>query len=114
MNAIWDRLITPPAAGDVLNLVSAAYLVVYLVGFVACAYWLREVQSPVADAGDVAESRRDCVRTGLGIFGAGLVFFAIRALQIDPLWLGAPIWMIAAVIALMVAGWRCVEARRRS
>ena len=114
MRAIWDRLITPPAAGDVLNLISAAYLVVFLVGFVACAYWLREEHGTDAAAAQVMERRRTCARTGLWIFGAGLVFFAIRALQIDPLWLGAPIWMIAAVIASMVAGWRCVDSRRDS
>lgn len=112
MRAIWERLTTPPAAGDVLNPVSAVYLLVFLTGFLATAYWLREDRCPVADSDGKREQRRSCARIGLWVFGAGLVFFAVRALQIDPLWLGAPIWMVAAVIALMFTGWRCLELRR--
>ncbi|MCC6315572.1 MAG: hypothetical protein IT337_16360 [Thermomicrobiales bacterium] len=36
------------------------------------------------------------------IFGSGLFFFGIRALQIDPLSLGAPIWLWLCLIALVV------------
>src|SRR3954469_24676665 len=112
MKSVWDWLLTPPASGDVLNPVSAAYVGVFLVGFVVSAYKLRVESIPHAE-GDATEDRiLPCARLSVRIFGAGLVFFAVRALQIDPLLLGAPIWMVAAVIALIVARWRCVEVRR--
>jgi hypothetical protein len=114
MKSVWDWLITPPASSDVLTPLSAAYLGVFLIGFVASAYRPRGDGCPAAEADSTDGRDLPCARIGLWIFGAGLVFFAVRALQIDPFLLAAPIWMVAAVIALLVAGWRCFDARRRN
>jgi uncharacterized membrane protein YadS len=112
MKNIWDVLLTPPASDDVLNPLSVVYLVVFVVGFLVVAYWLRGEGSPAAVASAAEEWSRSCLRICLCIFGAGLVFFAVRALQITPLFLGAPIWMILAVVALVVAAWRWIAEQR--
>jgi hypothetical protein len=95
-----------------LTPLSAVYLAVFLVGFVVSAYRLRGEGCPTAEADATDDRILPCARISLSIFGSGLVFFAMRALQIDPLLLAAPIWMVAAVFALIVTGWRCIELRR--
>jgi hypothetical protein len=92
----------------VFNPLIGVYLVVFFVGFVVCAYRLRD------DIGSVqpGEEQQPCARSGLVIFGAGLVLVAARLLQIDPFFLNAPAWMIAAILVLMLGSWRCyVESR---
>jgi hypothetical protein len=112
MKVIWDWLITPPPTADLLNPLSGAYLVVFLAGFIITAYRERSHDCPVAETDPGEDRKPPCARIGLWIFGIGLVFLAVRTLQIDPLRLGAPVWMIAAVIALVVAGCRCFDVRR--
>ena len=46
---------------------------------------------------------------GLWIFGPGLFFFGVGALQINPLSFGEPIWLVGSVIALVIAGYRCLR-----
>lgn len=108
MSALWHLLTTPPAADDVLTPFSAIYLVVFLSGFLASAFLVRSRCCSHSAGGDLLTRLWPCARLGVGVSGAGLVFFAVRALQINPLALGAPIWMIAAVVALFVGSWRCL------
>ena len=111
MRAVWDWLFTPPTLGNVLNPLSGLYLIVFLAGFVVSAYRLRDEIGTAPAHGAMADQSRRCARDGLVICGAGLVFFAVRTLQINPLLLAAPIWMILALLALLFAGWRCVAER---
>jgi hypothetical protein len=52
-------------------------------------------------------------RIALWIFGAGLFFFGVRALGINPFSFGAPIWLWLCLLALVVAvAYFVVYARR--
>jgi len=112
MKVIWDWLTSPAAASDAVNPLSGVYVVVFLVGFVVTAWKLRGEALLVGGANPGDERALPCAQIGLWIFGAGLVFFLVRVLQIEPLMLGAPLWMVAAVVALIFAGWRCASMRR--
>ena len=109
MAAIWSWLNTPPGFREVLDPFGALYLIVFSLGFVVSAYlagpgadWL--ARNPIQLAGI-----QHWAAAGLWIFGAGLFFFGMRALQINPLSFGEPIWMVASVIALLIAVVRCAE-----
>ena len=103
MDALWRWLTTPPTYEGALDAFGAAYLLVFAAGFVVSAY----VSGPDANrfTGNSIrpEDARHWAMVGLGVFGIGLFFFAVRALQIDPLSFGEPIWMVGCVIALVVA-----------
>lgn len=97
----WDYLTSPPASGDVLDVFTIIYLVVFLGGFVAAAYlgsrpWTRPFgtlfrRKAVKRASSVA----------MWVFGVGFFFFIIRLLQINPLTFGEPIWMWLSVLAVI-------------
>ena len=102
----WDYLTTPPASADVLDAFTILYLVLFLVGFVVCAYlYYRPWTKPF---GRVFRRTSVMKATGIGmwIFGIGLFFFLIRILQIDPISFGQPIWMWLSLIAAVIyLGW---------
>ncbi len=98
----WDYLTTPPASGDVLDVFAIIYAVVFMGGFVAAGYlnrrpWTKPFGSMF---------RRKAVMRASGaamwVFGAGVFFFLIRILQINPITLGEPFWMWLSVLALIV------------
>jgi hypothetical protein len=101
----WDELTTPPTSGDVLEPFAVAYLVLFLLGFIAAAYlYYRPWTQPFGRW----FRRRAVIRAAniaMWVFGTGLFFFLIRLLQIDPLTFGRPIWMwlsVLAVVALVI------------
>jgi NhaP-type Na+/H+ or K+/H+ antiporter len=102
VDALWSWLTTPPTYQQVLGPLTALYLAIFSVGFVVSAY----ISGPGANRIDHDDARFDGVQrwatAGIGVFGAGLFFFIVRALQINPLSFGAPIWMLVSVIALAV------------
>jgi cell division protein FtsW (lipid II flippase) len=101
VNALWSWLTTPPTYESVLDPFAALYLAVFSIGFVFSAY----ASGPGANRFDHDarfEGMQRWATAGIGVFGAGLFFFAVRALQINPLSFGAPIWMLASVIALAI------------
>jgi hypothetical protein len=107
VTALWSWLTTPPTYQGVLDAFTALYLVVFALGFVASAY----LSGPRASQPSVttrSEGLRRWATTGAAVFGAGLFFFAVRALQINPLTFGAPIWMVACVIVLLIFAARFV------
>ena len=122
MEAIWRWLTTPPTAAGVLDPVVTIYVVIVTIGFVVSAY----LAGPgIERLGLTTPQRPDLMRranTGMWVFGAALVVFGVRALQIDALTLGAPIWLLLSAIGVVVyiistarwwRGWRAVNSSIR-
>jgi hypothetical protein len=88
---------------------TALFLVVFAVGFVLAAY----VTGPAAEAITRDPTQLSGLRhwggIGLWIFGAGLFFFGMRALQINPLSFAAPIWIVLSTIAALIFIIRCAS-----
>ena len=108
MEALWTWLSTPPSKGDVLNLFGAFCLLLFAPGYLLSAYlagpgaaWLGK--DPVQLAGI-----RRWASIGLWVFGVGLFFFGARLLQINPLWFGAPIWLVGSIVGVIFAAIRCL------
>jgi hypothetical protein len=109
MEPLWTWLSTPPATGEVVDLFGAFCLLLFAPGYVLSAYLAgpgadRLGKDPVQRAGI-----RHWASIGLWVFGAGLFFFGARVLQINPLWFGAPIWLLASIVAVVIAAARCLD-----
>jgi len=106
----WDYLTTPPVSDDVLDAFTVLYFAVFVVGFVLAAYlYYRPRTQPF---GRLLKRRAVVKVTGIAmwVFGAGLFFFLIRLLQIDPFTFGRPIWMWLSVLALLgLVAWIAVS-----
>jgi hypothetical protein len=109
MADFWTWLNTPPTVEQVLDPFAVVYLLVFGVGFVASAYLNGPHAAPLAGNAIQREGIVHWSFVGLWIFGPGLFFFGVRALQINPLSMGEPIWLVASVIAAAIAGIRCVQ-----
>jgi hypothetical protein len=107
---LWTWLNTPPGVADVLDPFSLIFAAVFALGFLTSAYLAGPDGGKVLAHGDPhAPAIRHWAFVGLWIFGSGLFFFAMRALQINPLSFGEPIWLVASLVALTVAGARFVH-----
>jgi fatty acid desaturase len=109
MEALWTWLSTPPSKGDVLDLFGALCLLLFAPGYLLSAYLAgpgadRLGKDPVQLAGI-----RQWAAIGLWVFGAGLFFFGARVLQINPLWFGAPIWLVGSIVGVVFAAIRCLD-----
>jgi hypothetical protein len=107
--SVWTWLTTPPTTNEVLDPFGVMYLIVFGVGFIACAYLSGDGGERVASNAGHAAGLRHWASLGLWVFGPGLVVFGVRALQINPLALGMPIWMAGFFVALVVFAARCVK-----
>jgi hypothetical protein len=108
MEQLWNWLSTPPAKGEVLDLFGALCLLLFAPGYLLSAYLAgpgadRRAKDPLQLAGI-----RHWASIGLWVFGAGLFFFGVRALQINPLWFGASIWLVGSIVAVIFAAVRCL------
>jgi hypothetical protein len=109
---LWTWLTTPPGVADVLDPFGLVFIAVFSVGFLTSAYLSGPDGGKVfAHGAPHAPAVRQWVSVGLWIFGSGLFYFAMRTLQINPLSFGGPIWLVASVVALAVAGARFVRWR---
>ena len=109
MESLGTWLGTPPTKDGVLDLFGAFCLLLLAPGFVVSAYLAgpgadRLANNPVQLAGI-----RHWASIGLWLFGAGLFFFGVRAMQINPLSFGQPVWLLGSIVAIVVAASRCVE-----
>jgi hypothetical protein len=107
LEAGWNWLITPPGANSVFDPFGAAFFVVFSIGFVASSYLLGPGAGLIAKNASQLAGLKRWATIGLSLFGTGLFFFGVRALQINPLWFGAPVWMVMCVVALIIAANRC-------
>ena len=97
---------------EVLNPFGVFCLLLLVPGFLISAYIAgpgadRLAKNPVQLAGI-----KYCASIGLWVFGAGLFFFGIRVMQINPLSFGEPKWLVGSVVAIVFAVARCVDWRR--
>ena len=109
MEPLWTWLFTPAAKGEVVDLFGAFWLLLFAPGYVLSAYLAgpgadRLGKDPVQLAGI-----RHWASIGLWVFGAGLFFVGVRVLQINPLWFGAPIWLLGTIVAVVFVAVRCLE-----
>ncbi len=106
MATLWTWLTTPPGVADVLDPFGLIFATVFAVGFLISAYLAGPGGNDLAYHDPQAQAIRHWANIGLWIFGPGLFFIAMRALQINPLSFGEPIWLVASIIALIVAAIR--------
>ena len=88
---------------------AALFLAVFAAGFVVSAFLTAPAAARIARNPVQLYGFQHWGSVGLWVFGAGLFFFGVRALQINPLSFGAPIWLLLCVIALVVFLFRCVS-----
>ena len=105
--AIW--LSTPPSKDEVLDPFGAFCLLLLVPGFAVSAYLAgpgadRIAKNPIQLAGIW-----HWASIGSWVFGAGLFFFGARAMQINPLSFGQPIWLLGSIVAVVIAAARCVD-----
>ena len=103
----WDSLTGTPAPEDIFSLPAMLFFVVFTIGFVASAFLsnqgaYRFSRNPVQRRGI-----QHCATIALYIFGAGLFFFGVRALNINPFSFGSPIWLWLSAIALIAFAIYC-------
>ena len=107
-------LLTPPTINDIFDPFGMVFLVVFAIGFVACAYAARPSSaSPLGDAPATVRGTR-WTNAGLGIFTAGLFFFGIRAFQIEDLPFGARIWMVVSALVAAPFVIHCARGWKRA
>jgi hypothetical protein len=109
----WDYLNTVPPSNDVVDGWSILMLIVFGGGFlIASLAFYRPGMPPFR-----GRFRRKAVQFAAGvalwIFGAGLFFFLIQLLQIDPFTFGRRIWMFLVLLVtigyVVVIGVRWVQ-----
>ncbi len=114
MAEFWIWLNTAPTADQVLDPFAVVYLVIFGAGFVASAYLNGPAAAPLSPNAFHREGIVHWSHVGLWIFGPGLFFFGVRALQINPLSMGEPIWLVSSIVAAAIAGIRCVRWWRKT
>jgi hypothetical protein len=102
MSAIWTWLFSPPGYSSVIDPFTAVFVLVGGAGFVTSAYLAGPGGDRIALSERHLAQLRGRANAGLWIFGAGLVVFGVRALQIDALTLGAPVWLVASSVAVVL------------
>ena len=109
MESLWSWLSTPPGTNDVLDLFGTLCLLLFASGFVLSAYLTGPGADRLAKNSIQLAGIRHWGTIGLWVFGAGLFFFGVRVLQINPLAFGAPIWLIVCMLAIVFAATRCID-----
>jgi hypothetical protein len=109
MGSFWTWLNTPPEFTEILDPFGVFCLVLLVPGFVVSAYLAgpgahRLAKDPVQLTGV-----RYWASIGLWVFGAGLFFFGVRVMQINPLSFGEPKWLLGCIVAILFAAARCLD-----
>ena len=109
MESIGTWLSTPPTKDGVLDLFGAFCLLLLAPGFIVSAHLAGSGADRLANTPVQLAGIRHWASIGLWLFGAGLFFFGVRAMQINPLSFGQPIWLLGSIAAIVIAASRCVE-----
>jgi hypothetical protein len=109
VDSLWTWLSTPPSKGEVLDPFGVFCLLLLVPGFVISAYLAGPGANRLAKDSVQLAGVKYCASIGLWVFGAGLFFFGVRVMQINPLSFGEPKWLHGSVVAIVVAAVRCVD-----
>ena|SRR5690242_12238256 len=99
---MWDALTTPAGVADVFSPLADIFLAVFCVGFIVSILLYNGGARRVASHPMTRRALRRAGGWGIGIFGAGLFFFGVRALQINPFGFGMPLWLWLCTLAAIV------------
>jgi len=109
MEPLLAWFITPPAKGEILDLFGVLCLLIFAPGYVLSAYFAGPGAGQLGTDPVQVDGIKHWASIGLWVFGAGLFFFGARVLQINPLWFGAPIWLLGSIVAVIFAAVRCLD-----
>ena len=98
----WDSLTAAAGTDEVFNPFGVVFLVLFGVGFLVSLFFYNDGARRYMQH----SLKRRILRRGAGIastvFGIGLFFFGIRALQINPLGLGMRLWLWLSLLAVVL------------
>jgi hypothetical protein len=110
----WDYLSTVPGPNEVFGPLAILYLIVFVAGFiVSLAIYNNQGKKLFPNPIMFRLVRRWAGWTSV-IFGAGIFFFLIRAIQINPFTFAMRFWMWVTVLALVgIVGLLLIDIKRR-
>lgn len=97
----WDSLTRTPVAADVFSLPAIVFFVVFAIGFVGAAFMSNHGARRFGSNPVKRRAIQHLAGIAVYVFGAGLFFFGVRALNINPFSFGSPIWMWLSVLAVI-------------
>lgn len=103
---LGSALFSPPPPEDVAGPFWLLYLLVFAAGFVLSVAAEGDGLARVLPHPAVRRAVSRYATGAAALFGAGLFFFGIRVLQIDPFRFAAPIWLLLCLVAVVAyLGW---------
>jgi fatty acid desaturase len=100
----WEYLTTRPGENEVFGPFAVLYLIAFAIGFLAAIVVYNGGARKLFPNPVLHRMARRWAAYGLTIFGLGLFFFAIRALQISLLTFEMRIWMWLCILAVGLLG----------
>lgn len=97
----WDYMKTVPGPDEVFGPFSIAYLILFIVGFVAAIVVYNGWAKQRFHDAVVHRMARKWAGIAIVIFGLGLFFFLIRWLQINPFGFARRYWLWLSLLALV-------------
>jgi hypothetical protein len=97
----WDYLTTVPGPNEVFGPFAIVYLVLFLAGFALCVLLYNGIGRKQFPNPVLFNMARRWGGAGIIVFGFGLFFFGIRALQINPFSFGMRIWLWISLLAVL-------------
>jgi len=102
----WNFLTSAPPKTDVLSNAAILFAIVFAGGFLLSSIVAYRPRTPFVARYFRRKQVSRAASISMWVFGAGLFFFLIRLMQIDPITLGNRIWMVLlSVIALVLIVW---------
>lgn len=98
----WEELITLPRGDDVFNPFAIAFVVVFSIGFIASTFLYNNGARRFVDHPVTLRVLHRAGSIAMIVFGLGLFFFGIRALQINPFSFGVPFWLWLCIVAAIL------------
>ncbi len=98
----WDYLSTVPGQNEVFGPLAIIYLAIFIVGFIFALVIYNNQGKQLFSNPAMYNLFRRWSGWAATVFGAGLFFFLIRALQINPFTFAMRFWMWVTLLALVV------------
>jgi hypothetical protein len=95
----WSYQTTVPGTNEVLGPFAIVFVIIFGLGFLASIVVYNGGGRKLFRTGVLFRMARKWAGIGLALFGAGLFFFAIRVLQINPFTFGMRFWLWLSILA---------------